>query len=276
MPHELSPTSDANPCRGDRRHVYAAMSGPPDLGRGLSRLTTRPGPSQQSPDDPQAFARAQGRGAAFLALVAGYVDAYAFVRYQLYVSFMSGNTTQTGSGAGQAKLTEAGHSLFPIPFFAIGVFIGTLQGRSGLRHSRRQTLGVVAGLLAVGLGVEIGGQLPGWGTIAILSLAMGIMGTTISRVGEQAVSVSYVTGSLSNLMTHLALAARGEPLPRSQGAWDTHQWRAALLATVWGGFFVGAVLCGALTARFGAWTLVLPSLALLAFAASPRATTPSD
>ncbi|HEY0551302.1 MAG TPA: DUF1275 family protein, partial [Verrucomicrobiae bacterium] len=41
-------------------------------------------------------ARAERRLAIQLALIAGYVDAYGFLAYGTYVSFMSGNTTQTG------------------------------------------------------------------------------------------------------------------------------------------------------------------------------------
>ncbi|MGE0368464.1 MAG: DUF1275 family protein, partial [Candidatus Dadabacteria bacterium] len=35
--------------------------------------------------------------AAGLALIAGYVDAYGFITFGTFVSFMSGNTTHAGS-----------------------------------------------------------------------------------------------------------------------------------------------------------------------------------
>ena len=76
------------------------------------------------------------------------------------------------------------------------------------------------------------GPLPGWFGIMILSLAMGIMNTTVNRVGEQSVSLGYVTGSLNNLAQHLALAVKRVPVTHAQGSWDTHGWRAALLAGV--------------------------------------------
>ena len=36
--------------------------------------------------------------------IAGYVDAYTFLNYQVYGSFMSGNTTQAGLNAGRGDL----------------------------------------------------------------------------------------------------------------------------------------------------------------------------
>ena len=44
----------------------------------------------------RAHARSSERLAAALAMIAGFIDAYGFITYGVYVSFMSGNTTQTG------------------------------------------------------------------------------------------------------------------------------------------------------------------------------------
>ncbi len=49
--------------------------------------------------DPQLHE--QAALAVLLAFVSGYVDAYVFIHYQTYASFMSGNTTQTGLQLGQ-------------------------------------------------------------------------------------------------------------------------------------------------------------------------------
>ncbi len=264
-------TRSAHPRQGDGSHLYASMSGPADLEAGPSAAKIRRSAAREGPAPPaQVIARQQGRRAALLALIAGYVDAYAFVKYRLYVSFMSGNTTQTGSQAGQAMFVEAGHSLFPIPCFVIGVFVGTVLAHSNLRHPLRVILGVVASMLAMGIAAGLFLSRPGWVSVALLSLAMGTMSTTITRVGDQAVSVSYVTGSLTNMMQHVALAVRNVPLPRPQGSWDTHGWRARLLASVWTAFFTGTVLAGVALPRFGAWTLLLPIFVLFAMAAATR------
>ena len=275
MHGEGSHTGSAHPRQGDGRHLYASMSGPPDLGAGPSAAKSIRRAAIGAAPLAQVTARQQGRRAALLALIAGYVDAYAFVKYRLYVSFMSGNTTQTGSQTGQARFAEAGQGLFPIPCFVTGVFVGTVLSHSNLRHPLRAVLGVVVAMLALGIAAGFLPELPGWVTVMFLSLAMGTMSTTITRVGDQAVSVSYVTGSLTNMMQHVALAMRNVPLPRPQGSWDTHRWRARLLASVWTAFFTGAVLAGVALPRFGAWTLLLPIFALFALAAVTRSSNPS-
>jgi uncharacterized membrane protein YoaK (UPF0700 family) len=206
-----------------------------------------------------------------LALIAGYVDSYAFLNYKVYASFMSGNTTQTGLQTGQEKLAEAGLDLLPIPLFVAGVFVGTFLMHSGLRQRLSWLFGLVAALLAVAMAAVYPGPLPGWFGIMLLSLAMGIMNTTLTRVGEQSVSLGYVTGDLNNLGRHLALALKRVPVPDAQGSWDTHGRRAALLGGVWTGFLIGAVLAGAATPRFAAWTLLPPTLILLVLAALSRA-----
>ena len=69
-------------------------------------------------------ARAERKLAICLALIAGYVDAYGVIALGVYVSFMSGNTTQTGSLTGQGKVAAALPSALAIVFFLIGSFAG--------------------------------------------------------------------------------------------------------------------------------------------------------
>ncbi len=216
-------------------------------------------------------ARAQGWRAAVLALIAGYVDSYAFVSYKVYASFMSGNTTQTGLQAGQERLAEAGHNVLPIPLFVLGVVGGALLVYSRPRPQLCWLFGLVAALLAASLAAACLVPQAGWLSIVVLSFAMGIMNNTITRVGGQSVSLGYVTGDLNNLGQHLALALRRVPVSNAEGPWDSHGLRAAILASVWSAFLVGALVAGAATARFAAWALLPPTLALLALAALGRA-----
>lgn len=202
---------------------------------------------------------------ATLALICGYVDSFTLSSFGVYASFMSGNTTKTGVQAGLGKIEEAGHNLLPIPLFVLGVFIGTILAHQGSRRA----LFIVAGLLASGVAV-VYVSAPTWLCIAILSLAMGIMNTTITRVGGQHLSIGFVTGDLNSLAQHLALAVKREPVPRAEGSWDTHWWRAGVLVGIWGAFLVGAVLGAALMPRFGIATLAPPLVVLLGLAAESQ------
>ncbi len=204
-----------------------------------------------------------------LALISGYVDSFVLSSYGAYASFMSGNTTKTGLQAGHGKLAEAGHNLLPIPLFVLGVFIGTLLAHQSLRHEFRRQLWIVAGLLAAGVAV-VYFSAPAWLCIAVLSVAMGIMNTAVTRLGGQHLSVGFVTGDLNSLAQHLASAVRHEPVLQAEGSWDTHWRRAGVLTGVWGTFLLGAGFGGALTPRFGAAALVPPLVVLLGFAAESR------
>jgi len=210
----------------------------------------------------------QGWRVAVLAVIAGYVDSYAFLSYNVYASFMSGNTTQTGLQVGQQKFGVAGIDLLPIPLFVGGVFIGTLVVHSSRGHRLSWLFASVGVLLAVAMAAIYPAPLPGWLGIVVLSLAMGIMNATATRVGGQSVSIGYVTGCLNNLAQHLAMAIKRVPVPNPQGSWDTHGSRAALLAGIWSAFLIGAALAAAATPRFASWTLLPPILILFAMAVS--------
>lgn len=216
-------------------------------------------------------ARTETRLAIGLALIAGYVDAYGLLAYGTYLSFMSGNTTQTGSMTGQGKLFMALPSAIAIVFFVAGSFAGAWLMHSKLRHSRQALLGWVAALLAVIIG---GTQLDTLRLhpnvcIAVLSLAMGLMNNTLSRIGTEPVNLTFVTGTLNKVGLHLAMAVGREPLVDAQGQWDTHLRRVGLMVSVWAGFLIGAIISGAATSHFGVWVLLPPFLTLLALALSP-------
>ncbi len=211
--------------------------------------------------------RAEGRLATALALIAGYVDAYGIVALGVYVSFMSGNTTQTGARTGQGHFAAALPSALAIMFFVIGTIAGALLTHSaGLRRSRSALLGAVAALLAVIIGATSLVSLNGEFAIAVISLAMGMMNTTQSQVGGEAVTLTFVTGDLAWLGRHLAMAILRAPVRSARGSWDTHLYRALIVTRIWGGFLTGALLSGAATPHFGVWVLLPPFLILLVLA----------
>ena len=146
-----------------------------------------------------------------LAMIAGYVDAYGFVNYRAYMSFMSGNTTQSGLRIGQGDFPGAIPTLLAIVAFVFGVFAGTMLIFSGIRQSRRLTFGSIAALLAInisGTQLDVLGNLV---NIASLSFAMGAMNTTVSHVGAERTNLAFVTGTLNNIGSHFALALSAYP-----------------------------------------------------------------
>ena len=210
----------------------------------------------------QKSAKEQQRKGVALSIVAGVVDAYGVITYHTYLSFMSGNTTQTGYRIGQGDFAAALPSAIAIVFFVGGSFAGTFLAHSAARRPNRLIFGSVAALLALIIGFRQFGFLSDGVHIAVVSFAMGVMNLALTRVGKQRVSLTFVTGTLRSLAEHLALAIMHAPLTDGQGSWDTHRRRAALLASIWSGFLAGLILSGAATPHFGAWILLLPVVML--------------
>jgi uncharacterized membrane protein YoaK (UPF0700 family) len=225
-------------------------------------------------DGSDGFRRAPGRNIELLALalatVAGFIDAYGFITYGVYVSFMSGNTTQAGFLAGKGAFAAAALSALAILFFVCGSFAGTVLMRFAGRHARRLVFATVAAALAAIVGFWRLGFVDAGAHIPTISFAMGIMNCALSRVGAQPVSLTFVTGSLSRVGSSLALAVTRAPLRDAEGPWDTHLRRALLLSRIWAGFLVGALLSGAATLRYGAWVLSAPAMILAVLAAFDR------
>jgi len=190
--------------------------------------------------------RAQIRLAILLAATAGYVDAYGLLTYAAYVSLMGGNTTQTGSDAAVGKYVSAGHAALAIVCFVSGIILGTLLTYSKSQRSRRAAFGLAALLLGVNVTATILGVIDSWTGIITLSLAMGMVNTTLSHVGPEKVSLTFVTGMLNHIGTHIALAIKRDPPDGAQGPHDTHWKRAGLLAAIWISFVIGAAASAAL------------------------------
>jgi hypothetical protein len=113
---------------------------------------------------------------------------------------------------------------------------------------------------------------PGWVSILVLSTAMGIMNTTITRIGGQAVSVGFVTGDLNNLGQHLAMG-----LKRAPRKTNARPMRHSLAAGRPVGRHMDCIDHGSRAwssvggSRLAIWTLLLPALMLVVLALLDRA-----
>jgi uncharacterized membrane protein YoaK (UPF0700 family) len=110
---------------------------------------------------------------------------------------------------------------------------------------------------------------------AAMSLSMGILNLSVARIGSESISITLVTGTLSKIGSHLALALRGAPVTGATPA-KPHGWHAVHLARIWSTFLIGAILAAVATPRLAAWTLALPAAILLVLALLDNARTGDD
>jgi uncharacterized membrane protein YoaK (UPF0700 family) len=134
----------------------------------------------------------QARGlvlAGFLAALAGIVDVMAYLHLGgLFVSFMSGNSTQLGAALGQNDLAEAGIVAKLIAFFVAGAAAGQVVAVfAGGRHLT-WVLVIVALLLGLAAALAIAPE--------PMALAMGALNASLRRAGSIPISLTFVTGVL--------------------------------------------------------------------------------
>jgi uncharacterized membrane protein YoaK (UPF0700 family) len=199
-----------------------------------------------------------------LATVAGYTDGYGLRQFNTFVSFMSGNTTSTGVYVGQRKFHSALPEAVAILFFLVGTFLGHWIVVSKHRYSRRIVFVSSAAFMAVFVILNLRVAFSAEVGIALLSVSMGIMNPAVARIGAESVNLTFITGALNKVGSHLALAARGSTPLDSQGSWDTQLRRAGVEGSLWLAFCAGALLAGFVTKRVGGFELI-PAIGILLF-----------
>jgi uncharacterized membrane protein YoaK (UPF0700 family) len=195
-----------------------------------------------APSSPARRRRVEGGLAGCLSLTAGYVDAYGLVVLGTYVSLMSGNSTTMAAELGKGHFAQAAPAAIAIPGFVAGVLVGTLVTHRRARRPHRILVAAIAAVLVAAIGLAAG-QVPKMIEIAALSLAMGMVNPALSHVGLETVNLTFITGTLSRLGSHLAFGLKRAPVADAEGAWDTHFHRALIDALLWVAFVLGAVLC---------------------------------
>jgi uncharacterized membrane protein YoaK (UPF0700 family) len=224
---------------------------------------------------PPSIERHQTLLAICVALIAGYLDAYALRTLGVFVSFMSGNTTMAGLSTGERHFMSALAPALAIPSFVAGSFVGTWITTYRARYSHRLLFLTNALLLCVIL-IFASEESLRMVNIALLGIATGLLNPALSRVGSESISITFVTGTLSRLGRHLALAAKGAPLPDAEGSWDGHLYRARLDLYLWVGFITGAVLSGMLMTLAQQVVLAAPIVVMAGLGIFSRAADPSE
>ena len=181
--------------------------------------------------------------AGVLAALAGMVDVIGYLRLShLFVSFMSGNSTQLGAAVGQGNLTEAGIITELIALFVLGAAAGqVLAGFTGRWHLT-WVLVAVAVLLAIAAVLATSPE--------PMVLAMGALNASMHRAGKIGVSLTYVTGTLVKFGQSL-----GDFLTRRLTGWT---W--LVQASPWAGLIAGATIGSAAYMRMGGAVIWVPVL----------------
>jgi uncharacterized membrane protein YoaK (UPF0700 family) len=184
-----------------------------------------------------------------MVFLAGATDVYGLSKlHDLFVSFMSGNTTSLGVAIGSGNGERAATAAALVALFVAGAAAGTVLAEwSGQWHS-------VVVMAVVTILLTIAAALPA-ASIRSIVLAMGALNAALSRIGVTSVSLTYVTG---------ALVKFGQGLGRLVCGRGGGDWSWTVQGVMWFGLLAGAVASYIAQIRLGSdevW--VLPGLALL-------------
>jgi uncharacterized membrane protein YoaK (UPF0700 family) len=188
--------------------------------------------------------------AGLLAALAGMVDVIGYLHLNgLFVSYMSGNSTQLAAALGQGHFGQAGVITKLVVLFVLGAAAGqALAGVTGEWHMSWVLAGVAILLTIAGLSTTAPEP---------MVFAMGALNASMHRAGNIPVSLTFVTGALVRFGQGL-----GDLLTRRSRDW---QWLAQLVP--WFGLITGATVGSAVFARIGPaaiWFSVALAVLLLA------------
>jgi uncharacterized membrane protein YoaK (UPF0700 family) len=208
--------------------------------------------------------------AVLLTFASGASDVASFTRLgNVFTSVMTGNIAVFGLSLARGSVSLALHTLLAVCGYVLGVAVGTrlMWLRSRIRsgadgdgdgdgdwppHLRLSLLVEFALYAGVVAGWEATGSRPSgvaqYALLIIAACAMGTQSATVSQMGLGNVSTTYLTGTLSGLVS--AIARRdGKPV-----GWRSQSVLLGLLA--------GATASGLCVANVAALAPVLPLLAI--------------
>jgi uncharacterized membrane protein YoaK (UPF0700 family) len=215
--------------------------------------------------------RRQARLAVTLAAVADCIDAVGLLTLAgLFTAHMSGNTARLGADLGGGRWDEAAPYAVAVAIFLLGIgggaalgeWLGTAAPARRLPVLLLTEAALLAVLVAYGATVVAHGRstsrhsLAGFYVPAALAiLAMGLQASALSRVGDQPVRTTYISGLLTNLAQQaVAWLVQGREPDAAR--------RVRLLAGVAVAYLCGATVGGLLEGRLALWSLSLPAVAL--------------
>jgi len=194
--------------------------------------------------------------AGLLAALAGMVDVIGYLHLKgLFVSYMSGNSTQLAAALGQGNLAAAGGIAKLVALFVLGAAAG--QVLAGFAGDWRMSW-VLAGVTVLLTIAALLAAAP-----EPMVFAMGALNASMHRAGSIPISLTFVTGVLVRLGQGL-----GDFLTRRSSELT---WLAQ--AVPWLGLIAGATVGSAAFMRIGEaaiWVPVALAALLLACSAAIR------
>ena len=196
----------------------------------------------------------------------GAADVTSFTRLgNVFTSVMTGNIVLWGLAVARGSLTLASHTAVAVGGYIAGVAVGTWVAH-GARGASADGDGVLPPhvfwvllteltlLAGFAVGWEISGASPaGWAQfclLATLAAAMGAQSSAVNDMGLAQVSTTYLTGTLTGLVSSLARPGQDTP----------HGIRRSGVLI---GLVAGASLCGLFVATAADGVPALPLAALV-------------
>jgi uncharacterized membrane protein YoaK (UPF0700 family) len=224
-----------------------------------------PGPENSNPGVPKKE-RTSFLLSLVIAAVAAYVDATGFLLYSgIYLSFMSGNSTRAAVLLARGDWHQLAPVIGVIPTFVLGVTVGTIMNDIFKRQGQAIvffTAGIALGVVAT---LEIYWQSVGSNESRLelffgLAATMGLLNSTVQRVGKVSVALTFVTGTLAKLG-----AAIGSQITNRGKADGGNQSKTiVVLTSMWFAFFLGAFCGGLAAALYGLRCTIAPAIVLIA------------
>jgi len=220
---------------------------------------TEPAGGIGDPTNRGAHMSVEARGlvlAGLLAALAGMVDVIGYLHLRgLFVSYMSGNSTQLAAALGQGNLAAASSIAKLVVVFVLGAAAGQMLARPTGEWHMTWVLAAVTVLLTIAALLTAAPE--------PMVFAMGALNASMHRAGSIPVSLTFVTGTLVRLGQGL-----GDFLTRRSSGF---KWLAQ--AVPWVGLIAGATVGSAAFMRIGEaaiWVSVTLSALLLACSAAMR------
>ncbi|MBW4625939.1 MAG: DUF1275 family protein [Brasilonema octagenarum HA4186-MV1] len=202
----------------------------------------------------------QRRLAMALIFIAGYVDVVGYITLSgVFVSFMSGNSTTAGLHLGRGQSEVFAKAVLPVIVFVLGVGVGSriMHRRHGLRLVLLLQVALLTTFAVISNSVMPISHPRGdsWLILTLTSVfAMGLQNAIVRHIGQDSVGLTYITGMLAALGSHLAAwLDRSEPQARKH---------ISLFISLWLSFIAGATVSSWIALKIGV-TLLPPLIMLL-------------